>query len=55
MSYKTLHRKLQIEKHEPHLKPGLNSRDFQRLAVPAPPMTPVVLLLNALLENSIGG
>jgi hypothetical protein len=24
MIYKTLHRKLQIEQHEPHYKPGLN-------------------------------
>jgi hypothetical protein len=23
--YKTLHRKLKIERHEPHLKPGVNS------------------------------
>jgi len=25
MVYKTLHRKLNIEQHEPHLKPGVNS------------------------------
>ena len=25
MSHKTLHRKLKIEQHEPHLKPGVKS------------------------------
>jgi len=42
--YKTLHRKQTIDQHEPHLKPGMNSCASERLAVPAPPETPVILL-----------
>ena len=44
--YKTLDRKLQIEQHEPHLKPGVNSGAPEGSAVHVPNATPVVLLLN---------
>ena len=33
--YKTLHRKLKIEQHEPHWKPGMNSGAPEGWAVPA--------------------
>ena len=46
MIYKTLHRKLNIEQHEPHLKLGMNSGALERLAIPVPIVTLVVLLLN---------
>ena len=44
--YKTLHRKLKIEQHESHYKPRVKSGASKDLAVPAPLVTPVVLLLN---------
>ena len=44
--YKTLHRNLHIEQHEPHLKQRLNSCALEGLVVPVPYVTPVVLLLN---------
>ena len=44
--YKTLHRKVKIELHEPHLKPEVNSGVSEGLEVPAPHVTPIVLLLN---------
>ena len=43
MIYKTQPRKLKIEQHE---NLGVNSDATKGLAVPAPPVTPVVLLLN---------
>jgi hypothetical protein len=42
--YKTLHWKQTIDQHEPRVKPGLNSCASERLPVPAPLVTPVVLL-----------
>ena len=39
----TLHRTLKTERHESHLKPGLNSGAPEELVVPAPHVTPVVL------------
>ncbi len=44
--YKPLHRQLKIEHHERHLKPGVNIGASEGLAVSAPHVTPVVLLLN---------
>jgi hypothetical protein len=46
MIYNILHRKLKIKQHKPDYKPGLNSDAPERLAVPAPQVTPVMLLLN---------
>jgi len=43
--YKILHRKLKIEQHKPHQKPGENSGSPEGLAVPAPHVTPIMLLL----------
>ena len=34
--YKTLHRKLKIEQHEPHLKQRVDTGGLERSAVPAP-------------------
>ena len=34
--HKTLHRKLKIEQHEPHLKPRVDTGAPEGLAVPAP-------------------
>ena len=34
MIYKTLQRKLKIEKHEPHLKPGVNSGTLEGYLLP---------------------
>jgi hypothetical protein len=34
MIYKTQHRKIKIEQHEPHKKPGVNSGAPEGLAVP---------------------
>jgi hypothetical protein len=45
MTYKTLHRKLQIEKHEHHKK-LLNKGASEGEIVPAPLVASVVLLLN---------
>jgi len=44
--YKCLHRKLKIEQHEPHKKPGVNPGTPEGLTIPAPHVTSVVLLLN---------
>ena len=44
--YKTLHRTLKIEQHEPHLKLGVNPDAPEGLSVSAPHLIPVVLLLN---------
>ena len=44
--YKTLHRKLKIEQHEHHWKPGVNWGVPEGLAVPDPYETPNLLLLN---------
>ena len=46
MIYKKLWRKLSIEQHEPHYKPGLNSGAVEELAVSALHVTSMVLLLN---------
>ena len=45
MIYKTP-QKIKIEQHEPYEIPVVNSRALEVLAVPAPHMTPFVLLLN---------
>ena len=42
--YKIIHRKLKIESSEPHYKPRVNSGTPEELTVPAPHVTPVVLL-----------
>ena len=42
----TIYKILQIEQHEPHLKPGVNSGAPEGSAVHVPNATPVVLLLN---------
>ena len=42
--YKTLHRKLKIEKHEPHSEPVVNSGAPEGQVVHAPLVAPVVLL-----------
>jgi hypothetical protein len=56
--YKTLHIKLMIKQHEPYKKPGVNSDAPEGLAVPAPHVTPVVVLLNDTniirYENRVG-
>ena len=45
--YKALHViELKIEQHERHYKPGVNSNSPDDLVVPAPHMTPAMLLLN---------
>jgi hypothetical protein len=50
--------KLMIKQHERYKKPGVNSDAPEWLAVPAPHVTPVVLLLNDTniirYENSVG-
>jgi hypothetical protein len=46
MIYKTIHRKLKIERHESHWRPGLNSGAPEGLAIHAPQLKPVVSLLN---------
>jgi hypothetical protein len=43
---KTLHRKLNIVQEESHYNPGEISGAPERLAVPAPRVTPVALVLN---------
>ena len=43
---KTLHRKLKNEQHEPNVKLVMNSGALDWVAVQAPLVTPVVLLLN---------
>ena len=48
--YKTLHRKLKIEKHEPHQKSGVNSGAPEGLAVPAPH---VALEVDSLLSSRV--
>jgi len=47
MIYKTLHRKLKIEQHEPHQKPGVNLGASKELEVSVPHVTPVLLLLES--------
>jgi hypothetical protein len=42
MIEETLRRKLKIEQHETHYKPGVNSNVPVGYAVPAPLVTPVV-------------
>jgi hypothetical protein len=49
MIYKTLHRKLKIEQHEPKLKPWMNSGDPEALAVPAPGNRRVTLVTNPVI------
>ena len=44
--YKTLHRELKIMQSESHYNPGLISGAPERLAVPAPRVTPDALVLN---------
>jgi hypothetical protein len=51
MIYKTLHRKRKFEHHEPHLKPRMNSGAPEGLAVPAPQVTLVRLLLSTLTAS----
>ena len=45
MIYKTLHRKLTIERHEPRKKTGVNSGASKGLPVPVPPVASVVSLV----------
>ena len=61
MNYKTLQNttlKIKPELHEPRFKPGVTSGVPKRLAVPAPPVTPVMLMLNDMniiwYENCVG-
>ena len=49
MMYKTLHRKLKIKQHELHQKVGMNSDVQGGLAVHAPLVTPVMLLLKDMI------
>ena len=44
--YKTLHSKLKIGQHQCHKKLGLNQGAPEGFAVPAPIVTPVVLLFD---------
>jgi hypothetical protein len=44
--YKCLHRKQKIEQRGPHYKPEVNSGTPEWRTLPAPRVTPVVLLLN---------
>jgi len=44
--YKTLHIKLKIVQNECYYNPGVISGAPERLAVPAPRVTPVALVLN---------
>ena len=44
MIYKTLHRKLNIEKHEPHLRSGVHTDAPEEQAVPTPLVAPIVFL-----------
>jgi hypothetical protein len=53
MIYKTLHRNLNIEQRGSHNKSGGNSRASDGYAVPAPSVTPVVLLSNENEHNLI--
>jgi hypothetical protein len=46
MIEETLRRKLKIEQHETHYKPGVNSNVPVGYAVPAPLVTPSRVLLN---------
>jgi hypothetical protein len=39
--YRTVHRKLKIDQHEPNKKSGVISGAPERQAVLAPPMTPI--------------
>jgi hypothetical protein len=48
--YKALHRRPKIGQYEPHLKPVVNSCDLEGLAVQAPHVTPVVLLLAVIIQ-----
>ena len=43
MIYKTLHRKLNIQQHEPYWKPGVSSGASEGYAVPAAHVKSVVL------------
>ena len=52
--YKTLHRKLNIEQQIP-TKPGVNSDAPEGLAVPAPHVAPVVLLLLQIIDEEWKG
>ena len=44
MIYKTLHRKLNIKKHEPHLRSGVNTDAPKEQAVPTLLVAPIVFL-----------
>jgi hypothetical protein len=46
MADKTLHRKLKSELYESHWKPVLNSGGREEWAVPAPLVSPVMIILN---------
>jgi hypothetical protein len=46
MVYKTLNRKLKIEKREPHDKSRVNSGTQKWITVPAPHVIPIVLLFS---------
>jgi hypothetical protein len=46
MVYKTLNRKLKIVKREPYNKSRVSSGTQKWITVPAPHVTPVVLLFN---------
>ena len=45
MIYKTLHRNLNIEQHEPHTKLGVNSDVPKGYAVIAPHMASIVIIV----------
>jgi hypothetical protein len=45
MIYKTLHRKIKFEQHEPNYKPGVNAGVPERKVVPASHVAHVMLLL----------
>ena len=51
--YKTLHRKLKIEQHEPHKKCGVKSDAPVALTVPAPLVAPIVLILLRVLSRLV--
>ena len=51
MIYKTPHRKLKIEGHEPHQKPEVNSGASEGFELHPPHVTPVVLFVFINSEN----
>jgi hypothetical protein len=55
MKYKTLYRIPNIEHRESHLKPGVTSGTLEGLAVSAPHVSPVVVLLLQTRLKAING